>query len=477
MAYDFASASSQRLYMNVPTEIGSDAVPWWVFAHIYRDTSTSHATVAAVGGGGSVNWLRLRNINRTEAATWTGSSFRAANSGTHNDAQWHRVAASWPDADNRHSWLDGSKTSDSGTAAVSGATTISIGAEISSSYMDGKLAEVGIWIGEPLDSQVAALMKGYAPSFFLDGLFAYLPMRRDLEDRMGNVWTVSGTPTVSPHPGGIIYPKPPFISFPAASGPTEVSLAGSQPASTGALSVKYLISAAGNQPASTGAVTVVYNISTEGNQPAPSGALSIIYNISVEGSQPASTGAVTILYQITLAGNEPAKSGAVTRQQALNRSIAGNEPAKSGDVTILYLIALDGDQPASTGAVTTVYNIAVTGNQPAHSGALSILYMISVAGAQPASAGSLAAQQTLYRALTGNQPASAGSLNLLYLIAIAGSQPASTGALTVTTIGDYIRQITKRGIYDPDILNAGRYEPELASAGKYDPTITLEGEV
>jgi hypothetical protein len=71
----------------------------------------------------------------------------------------------------------------------------------------GDLAEVGVW-DRILDAgEIAALAKGYAPSFFLRGLRYYVPLLgSNGVDRMeGKTPTYDGT-SVTDHPPQIIYP-------------------------------------------------------------------------------------------------------------------------------------------------------------------------------------------------------------------------------------------------------------------------------
>lgn len=239
-----------------------------------------------------------------------------------------------------------------------------------------------------------------------------------------------------PAPSGTLTKKP-FIALsgtqPAASGAIAkkylIALAGSQPAPSGSLSLHAAIALAGNQPASSGALTKKYLIALAGSQPASSGAISTKYLISLAGSQPAASGSLTQKYLISLAGSQPAATGSVSAQQgATEIDLAGNQPAATGALVGKYLIALAGSQPAATGALTKKYLISLAGSQPASTGALTKKYLISLAGSQPSATGTLASKYVI--ALAGNQPSASGSLSLHAFIALAGNQPAPSGAIT-----------------------------------------------
>ena len=253
----------------------------------------------------------------------------------------------------------------------------------------------------------------------------------------------------------------------AAGGPTQVSLAGNQPASSGslglsgqialagaqpaasgALSLSGQIALAGAQPASSGLLSLAATIALAGNQPAPSGLLSLLARIALTGAQPASSGALSSLRTVILAGVQPAASGVLATLRA--RALAGAQPASTGTLAPLFLVTLAGAQPAPSGALGAIlYRIILAGNQPAATGVLGLSAAIALEGFQrapsgtldpvalftlagdwPASSGEIAA--LVHQALAGNQPAPFGALGLSAAIALAGAQPAPSGLLGVT---------------------------------------------
>ena len=264
-----------------------------------------------------------------------------------------------------------------------------------------------------------------------------------------------------------------------AGGATEVNLAGSQPASTGALSVEYQINLAGSQPASSGSISAEQTlaISVAGSQPASTGAITgIEYSVSLTGSQPASSGALTSEQTLlrSVAGSQPASTGALSVQQTLFVSLAGNQPASAGAISNdqSTQVALAGSQPASTGALTAdfvFYAVSLTGSQPAPSGALSAQQTlnVSVAGSQPASTGALTNDQALAVNLAGSQPASTGALTAqqILLVTIAGSQPAASGAISAQALAPG----------ENPIVLTGKFDHTFTGTGQFDHTLTLSG--
>src|SRR3990172_7562625 len=237
----------------------------------------------------------------------------------------------------------------------------------------------------------------------------------------------------------------------AAGGPTEVSLAGAQPASTGvlhwlsknklsgsqpnstgAISASRLLSAcvAGNQPAATGGFALIkYQISLAGAQPNSTGSLGLAAQIALAGTQPAASGSLSVKYLIALSGSQPSATGSIAAIALLFATLTGAQPSATGSLTVKYLIALSGSQPNATGGLTQEYKIALAGAQPAASGSLSLITYVALAGAQPAPSGTIVGKYLI--ALAGNQPSASGLLSLIGYTALAGSQPNATGALVV----------------------------------------------
>ncbi len=167
MSYDF-DGSSDRLHMTIPSSIGADGVPFTIAAWFYRDTSTGNDVIGAVGGGasGGVNSLRMASNNDSIALTWTGSQYaQAAAAHFHSDATWHHSGGAWAAADSREVWSAGSNYGSEGSSrALTDADEISIGAEITVDYFDGKIAEVGVWDRGMTTREMETLAAGFSPS-------------------------------------------------------------------------------------------------------------------------------------------------------------------------------------------------------------------------------------------------------------------------------------------------------------------------
>ena len=77
-------------------------------------------------------------------------------------------------------------------------------------FFGGAMAEFGKWNRSLLDSERAALAKGFAPSFFRRSLQWYLPMIRDYREMQQGIAVTNNGSTITAHPN-IIYPAGPYI--------------------------------------------------------------------------------------------------------------------------------------------------------------------------------------------------------------------------------------------------------------------------
>jgi hypothetical protein len=148
-----------------------------------------------------------------------------------------------------------------------------------------------------------------------------------------------------------------FGETPAA--PEEVSVAGSQPASTATLtrSKQWIRSGAGSQPSATATLVRSQQFPRTGT-----------------GSQPNATGDLARSHQRarTAAGAQPAASGALSTHAAVSRAAAGSQPSASGALSRIRASEPSGSQPAATGTLARIISVArlLAGDQPAASGLL-----------------------------------------------------------------------------------------------------------
>lgn len=223
MARSFASASSQRV-----GRAGAviSAVPM-TFACWFRTTSTT-AIQRLIDIGqisvGNQKWsLGLLGTVATPNTTVIASAVNvsgtfAASSATYSANTWHHAAAVFASSTSRTAYLDGGNSGSNTTSITpSGVDTTTIGATgIGASaygqYLDGMVAESGIWSAALTDAEIAALAKGYTPlEIRPDALVAYWPLGGHYGQFDIDSWknqygvTPSGSPTWAEHPR-VIYP-------------------------------------------------------------------------------------------------------------------------------------------------------------------------------------------------------------------------------------------------------------------------------
>ena len=141
-------------------------------------------------------------------------------------ATWQHAAAVFATTTSRTSYINaGDKDTNTDLVSPANIDRISIGRigdSTPGTYFNGSIAEVGIWNIALTDADVIILAAGYSPLFVHpENLVAYWPLIRDSDDDKvgGYDLTPANSPTVSPHPPGILYPAPPMFYSVSAGAP------------------------------------------------------------------------------------------------------------------------------------------------------------------------------------------------------------------------------------------------------------------
>ena len=229
MARSFVRTSSQYLETNAAPVT---AAPFTISVFVWTSESANDKEVLWIGDKDVANhyWgLQVNSAERVRFEVNAGATEVAAQSPstTFGLSAWHHIAAIERSATDREVYYDGSSVGTNTTSrSPAGADRISIGRDGSSSpaaYMDGLIAEVGIWNIALNTSEIAALAKGFAPPLVRPtSLVFYLPciVDTDKDLRGGLSLTPSGSPTVGSH-ARIFYPVSPYaVIVPSAGGTT-----------------------------------------------------------------------------------------------------------------------------------------------------------------------------------------------------------------------------------------------------------------
>lgn len=215
MAYDF-NGTTQYLYT---TSVPTSSLPLSICAWFYADSlngyhslvnlssGTSGATFALDARGGDVG-------DPVAASDFRGGVFNAARTTAgYVTGQWQHGAAVFAANNSRTAYLDGgnSATNTANNTAKPTFNRIGIGiyfnaSNVAQSYLNGRLAEVGIWNAALTAAEVASLAKGITcDKIRPQNLVFYAPLVRDLIDAKGGlVLTNNNGATVAAHPR--IYP-------------------------------------------------------------------------------------------------------------------------------------------------------------------------------------------------------------------------------------------------------------------------------
>jgi hypothetical protein len=137
-----------------------------------------------------------------------GIIFGSASSASVSINQWSHICGIFNSSNNRVSYTNGTAGSANTTnvAPVSSFNSILIGAQQSAgskvTYLDGRIAEVGIWNAALTAAEIASLAKGMTcDKVRPQSLVFYAPLVRDLIDQKGGLAiTNNNSATVANHP-------------------------------------------------------------------------------------------------------------------------------------------------------------------------------------------------------------------------------------------------------------------------------------
>jgi uncharacterized protein (DUF2267 family) len=150
-------------------------------------------------------------------ARQTGTNTWASTTAGYSTGTWQHACGVWSANNARAAYLDGAnKGTDVVASTPTGMDRTSIGRVGDSSpgsYMDGEIAEAGVWNVALSDAEVAMLAKGFSPLLVRpQSLVAYWKLvRSEDQDVVGGFdMTAFNTPTIAAHPS-VLYPISPQV--------------------------------------------------------------------------------------------------------------------------------------------------------------------------------------------------------------------------------------------------------------------------
>jgi hypothetical protein len=203
MAYDF-NGTNQFL------EVGSAVVnrPCTMAVWAYLDNVTHPRDFVSVSSKTQLAVLRL-NVNGTQFRIADQGNVNAvANGGTVSANVWNHYAGVFVSGSSRTPYTNGvAGAENTTTVAAITPTFTNIGAFYAGTataiqFMDGLIAEVGIWNAALTAAEIASLAKGMTPEKIRpQSLVFYAPLVRDLIDQKGGLTiTNNNGATVANHP-------------------------------------------------------------------------------------------------------------------------------------------------------------------------------------------------------------------------------------------------------------------------------------
>lgn len=211
MAYEFNGTNQ---YLSAAAPINGLTKPFTLAAWFNPDNITSTGALVALSPANGNYWgLVLGGVLAGDPVVAIHSSNNnAVTSSGFVASQWQHGCAVFTSVSSRTVYLNGGSagTSTAGELSPTAATELLIGSRRASgalgAYMDGRIAEVGIWNAALTAEEVASLAKGMTcDKIRPQSLVFYAPLVRDLNDQKGGLTlTNNNGAIVANHPR--IYP-------------------------------------------------------------------------------------------------------------------------------------------------------------------------------------------------------------------------------------------------------------------------------
>lgn len=186
----------------------SATISCWFFP----DSVDAALALVSIGDSSATSRFTLQTATSTPAVAAlaqgpTGGSAAAFSTAAPSASIWQHAAGTFGSPTSRSAFINGGNkgTNTTSTTAVSGFNATTIGARYVAGarglYMDGLLAEVGVWNIALSDVEIASLGRGFSPRLVRpQSLVFYAPLIRNVQDlRGGATLTATGT-TIAAHP-------------------------------------------------------------------------------------------------------------------------------------------------------------------------------------------------------------------------------------------------------------------------------------
>ena len=219
MARNFVASSTQRIVTSSDAPMSNNTA--FTISFWYKTTSTANQKPFSEWDDANYGAIIFVTINEhttgdlifgiiNDAGTFMECLTGAISS---NDGNWHNVICIQRSKTDKEIFVDGTSrdTDITNTGTVTNDTfAFGWNGRDEANYMQGDVAECGIWNRGLEAGEIAALSKGYSSSFFLNGLQRYYPLigrySPEIDIKGGKTGTLVNTPIAAAHPR-IIYPS------------------------------------------------------------------------------------------------------------------------------------------------------------------------------------------------------------------------------------------------------------------------------
>jgi hypothetical protein len=202
MAYNFVSASSQRLTTAAaPTTAAPLTIACW-YKHgtaavqdplSLSSSTTNYFSISSRGNGAAVDFLVNDGTGNAGARSTSNAILNS----------WNHACGVAASSTSRTIYLNGGSSATNTTSRTPTVSSVIIGARFSTTApFNGDIAEVGIWNAALTAAEIASLAKGMTcDKIRPQNLVFYAPLVRDLIDQKGGLAiTNNNGATVATHP-------------------------------------------------------------------------------------------------------------------------------------------------------------------------------------------------------------------------------------------------------------------------------------
>jgi len=187
---------------------GATAAPLTLACFIRADAAAFQAAISVDNGGSHAYFLGVNNTGKAQAqvnAPGGGGFSQAVSTASVTVSSWHHIAAVYRSPSSRDAYVDGrGKGSDTTTVTPAPMKRTELGRVFGfATYLDGALAEAGIWNAALSDAEIRRLALGWSPLWVRPQALAfYAPLvaGEDFDVAGGVSLVASGEPGVRAHP-------------------------------------------------------------------------------------------------------------------------------------------------------------------------------------------------------------------------------------------------------------------------------------